>query len=152
VYVQDWQQQCCGTPFAVGDRVSWHLAFDQDLSGFEAVEATLDRAEVVRVHVSADGHEEVELRIGGLSAWWEGPVGVRRGLLREEHHDRAAARAATEGVVRRIREVRQTFVWSETHAAWAPSGAPVALTDIASSEAMGCDRDVTGMIADLEVG
>ncbi|MEV6049471.1 DUF6578 domain-containing protein [Streptomyces sp. NPDC052107] len=25
VFYEDWQMECCGTPFAVGDEVSWKL-------------------------------------------------------------------------------------------------------------------------------
>ncbi|MFA9272992.1 MAG: DUF6578 domain-containing protein [Baekduiaceae bacterium] len=151
VYVEDWQLGCCGTPFGVGDRVAWYLALRSDLSGFEAVEVELENATVTRVHVSGAGREEVELHVGGVRAWWEGPSGARRGVLTEEHHDRLTAEVATEGIVRRIRTVRQRFVWSERHGAHAPSGDPIGLSDISHSDAMGRDAAVTGVIADLLV-
>lgn len=30
VWVQDWQMQCCGEPFALGKRVSWPLSGEVD--------------------------------------------------------------------------------------------------------------------------
>ncbi len=152
MYVQRWQLECCGTPFGVGDEVAWSLTLRPDMPGFEAVEVTLDGATVVRVHASGAGREEVELHLGGVRAWWDGPVGTRRGVLAEERHDQPAAKTATEGVVRRIRTVRQRFVWSDRHGAHAPSGDPIALADISHSDAMGHDPAVTGVIADLMVG
>lgn len=30
VWVESWQMQCCGTPFRIGERISWTLARVQD--------------------------------------------------------------------------------------------------------------------------
>lgn len=151
VYHEGWQFGCCGTPFGVGDHVAWYLALRSDLPGFEAVEVTLDGASVARVHVSGAGREEVELHAGGVRAWWDGPAGVRRGVLTEELHDRPSADVATEGVVRRIRRVRQRRVWLERHGMRGPSGEPIALSDISHSDEVGYGDDVMGLIADLSV-
>lgn len=151
VYIEAWQLHCCGDPFAIGDEVAWHLVLRSDLRGFELVEVELSTAEVVRVHGNGGGREEVELHAAGVHAWWEGPAGARRGVLAEEHHDRPTAQVPTEGVVRRIRAVRQQYVWSETHGALVPSREPVALTDIPRSDALPYDDAVTGVIADLVV-
>ncbi len=36
VWVDDWQMQCCGAPFSVGDEVSWTLR-EPDTAWLEAV-------------------------------------------------------------------------------------------------------------------
>lgn len=138
VYVEEWQQRCCGEEFVVGDRVSWRLRLEPNWSGFEAVEVDL-----------GDGGDD-EAHVGGLHARWEGPGRSRRGVLVEEHHDRPAASTATEGVVRRVRIVRRSFAWSERHGAMAPTTDPIRLQPVDGPAATPYDDEITGWIVDLE--
>jgi hypothetical protein len=34
VYVEDWQMQCCGTPFKIGDSISWTVIEYSDSIGY----------------------------------------------------------------------------------------------------------------------
>jgi hypothetical protein len=46
VWMAGWQMECCGTPFAVGSKVSWHLLPDSDVSWLEpVVQVTVDAVE-----------------------------------------------------------------------------------------------------------
>ena len=37
VWVDDWQIQCCGTPFAIGDQVTWTLSPTPDLDWLSGI-------------------------------------------------------------------------------------------------------------------
>ncbi|WP_158610889.1 DUF6578 domain-containing protein [Micromonospora endolithica] len=58
VWVDDWQMQCCGEPFAVGDRVSWRLRdLDPEWPGLvlgSDLTAGVDQAEEHHGRVSED--------------------------------------------------------------------------------------------------
>ncbi|MFE0515081.1 DUF6578 domain-containing protein [Streptomyces sp. NPDC058964] len=66
VFYEDWQMECCGTPFTVGDEVGWRLvAMDGE-------------------HVREGGWEEERRKYGGLS-WVENhgrPSHETTGLVR----------------------------------------------------------------------
>ncbi len=64
VWVQDWQMQCCGEPFAVGDEVAWTLRGMDS----EWLEEVLD-ADVARGVNAAEEHhggvgEDAEVTVG----------------------------------------------------------------------------------------
>jgi len=101
VLVESLQLQCCGTPFAVGDRVAWTLRF---LPGAGAESETLE----VLVEPGAS-----VVRLGGacLALRDDGPSGTVRGAVMEDHHGGVPeGHAATDGTVRRIRVVNREFV------------------------------------------
>lgn len=110
VLVEDWQLDCCGEPFAVGERVRWTLALVPAPRGLERFAVELAGADVSRVERSDGGRERVDLQLGALRVGWDGPRPepgrARRGLLTEDHHGEVKTAATpTEGVVRCIRRL-----------------------------------------------
>lgn len=148
IYVEGWQLECCGDPFAVGERVAWCLTLepDDDDLGLRSAQVTLAGGEVVHVTSSGRGHEEVEVRVGDLTAAWAGPRPEpgqpRRGVLVENHHGgRPIARTATEGFVQRIRLVRRRYERCGERS-YRPAQTPVELRDL--------DRSPSGFDSHLE--
>ncbi|MGW7524010.1 DUF6578 domain-containing protein [Streptomyces sp. NPDC054783] len=88
VFYEDWQMECCGTPFAVGDEVSWPLvAYDaegvREGHGYGAgawVEnhGDPDRPAVGRVHAVDLVHEEYSFRLPDPEP---GPVKPQGGVV-----------------------------------------------------------------------
>ncbi|MEV6024008.1 DUF6578 domain-containing protein [Streptomyces sp. NPDC052036] len=114
VFYADWRMECCGTPFSVGEEVSWPLllmdAEDVLGGGWEDPLSTLD-GPTEEVHDVA-GALRLVRAADGLVAAVSGDTaeadGRRRGLLCvERHSDRWAE---TTGHVRAIRLVHQ--VWA----------------------------------------
>ena len=110
VFYADWQMECCGTPFSVGEEVSWPLlladaddvlggGWDDGLSTFpgSVVEATGE----LRMVRAVDG------LVAALSGDAAGADGRFSGLLCVERH--SDLRAETTGQVRAIRLVNQTW-------------------------------------------
>ncbi len=54
VWVQDWQIQCCGDPFTLGQRVSWTLSGELDRDYLASV---LGEEAAARITDYADHHE-----------------------------------------------------------------------------------------------
>jgi hypothetical protein len=159
IFVEGWQHECCGEPFAVGDRVRWDLALVAGTPGLEIAEVELGGAQVERVDWSDGGRERVDLRLGGLHVGWEGERGgERRGLLLEDHHAvSGAASTPTEGVVRRIRLVVAHYERSDERS-YRPTGVPARLVDLERApdgfaSALEGDRPwlEDGLLVDLEV-
>ncbi|MGV2917995.1 DUF6578 domain-containing protein [Streptomyces alfalfae] len=77
VLYEDWQMECCGTPFAVGDEVAWPLRLDEecrdpawaaDLSDLEGPVEALAGIEGDRSYgedFEADGGGDIEAEDGG---------------------------------------------------------------------------------------
>ncbi|MGW2695844.1 DUF6578 domain-containing protein [Streptomyces sp. NPDC001296] len=114
VFYADWQMECCGTPFSVGEEVSWPLllmdAEDVLGGGWEEPLGTL--AAPVAEAREAAGALRLVRAADGLVAAVPGDTaeadGRRRGLLCvERHSDRWAE---TTGRVRAVRLVHQTWV------------------------------------------
>ena len=104
VLVDDWQFECCGEPFAVGDEVSWTLELIDGSRYPEAFRVSLV-GDVVDLEL-----DDVATRMPGMSrrALRRGPLTVAvgsgsppySGVLHEEHHDRVPrSLPATRGVV-----------------------------------------------------
>ncbi|QES41286.1 hypothetical protein DEJ49_09930 [Streptomyces venezuelae] len=104
---QDWQLECCGDPFAVGDEVTWQLLVDTTAPEREwAAELT----EIEGPVESAGGGPVV--CAGGVTVPWTGsgdwpPRLHLRGLLTVEQHGGKWPR--TRGVVRGIQVVGQAY-------------------------------------------
>jgi hypothetical protein len=121
VFYADWQMECCGTPFSVGDEVSWPLLLmdsDDVLGGgwYDELSKLSSLAEVVR---DEDGGVITTLRTddGLTAALNEDPV-VRSdtdseqwirmvGLLTVQRH--GGEWPETTGTVRSIHVVHQEF-------------------------------------------
>lgn len=91
--VEEWQQACCGRPFAVGEHVKWRLGLDTDNS-LELPDGLLRTTNVVAGPMGTkwEGRHRALVRVGGLTAEWyapspeQGAVTVR-GYFTEDHHD-----------------------------------------------------------------
>ncbi|MEU6095336.1 DUF6578 domain-containing protein [Streptomyces sp. NPDC047079] len=113
VFYADWQMECCGSPFSVGEEVSWPLlltdaddvlggGWDDALSTLAGpTEEARDDRGALRLVRAADG---LVAALPGDSARTGGHPS---GLLCVERH--SAAWAETTGYVRAIRVVRQAF-------------------------------------------
>ena len=55
VWVADWEMQCCGVPFSVGQKVEWLLS-TEDPAGNEWLDAVLGPDQAARVTASYDHH------------------------------------------------------------------------------------------------
>jgi hypothetical protein len=169
VLVQEWQQSCCGEPFAVGDSVAWTLELREPAD----VALTAELAREVTVDAEpregqSGGRVPTLVRADGLVAFWRAPLRIEgqtrvRAVFIEEHHgelpdDIEPAR----GVVRRVRAL-----WEE-YDARVENGTRVfrlmdgesELRDVESSEDDGLDGGgrppdnwvFEGWVVDLEVG
>ncbi len=56
VWMDAWQQQCCGEPFSAGTSISWNL-IDRDLAWLEPV---IGAAEVKCIRFAEDHHAEAD--------------------------------------------------------------------------------------------
>jgi hypothetical protein len=141
VFVSEWQQACCGLPFALGDRVEWTLVLgtrdDTDLADM-----------AVPLAVKAKPHGEpwqgnfpTMVQTGTLVAYWlapshqEGDTQVC-GIFLEEHHLTPDGIPASPGRVRRIRAMwtpREMRVEGHTRVCGEKRG-PLELRDVASSQ------------------
>jgi hypothetical protein len=120
VFFADWQMECCGTPFSVGEEVTWPLLLDdagdvlgggwfEELSKISApVERVRDGDEVIQVLRADDGlvaalHGDPVEASGLDSDQW-----IRRvGLLTVERH--SGEWPETTGRVRAIHLVHQGY-------------------------------------------
>ncbi|WAL95162.1 DUF6578 domain-containing protein [Streptomyces sp. Je 1-369] len=107
VMYEDWQLECCGDRFAVGDEVTWQLLVDATASKREwAAELAVIEGPVE----SAGGGPVVSS--GGVTVPWTGtgawpPRLHLKGLLKVERHGGKWPR--TTGVVRGIQVVSQGY-------------------------------------------
>ncbi|MET8689629.1 DUF6578 domain-containing protein [Streptomyces sp. NPDC004732] len=108
VMYQDWQMECCGKPFRVGEEMTWQLLVDPAVRGPEwAAELSGIEGPVE----SAGGGPVV--CSGGVTVPWQGdggwpPRALLTGLLSVERH--GGKWPPTVGVVRGIQVVGQGFV------------------------------------------
>jgi hypothetical protein len=64
VFLQDWQIECCGSPFSVGDEVAWTLGL------YDSVEPLPDE-----YFVTLEVDPANVAQAGGLTAAWDGRGG-----------------------------------------------------------------------------
>ena len=173
VLVQEWQQTCCGDPFAVGSAVAWTLELR------DAAEALLPEevagSVAVRASVYGSG-EAVEGRVptlvrgdGGLVALWRAPLRYEgdtrvRGVFVEEHHGELPEDfEPARGVVRRVRALWEQYdvrVENGSRVFRAVPGGAADLREVSASTDdplaggahPGDDWLFEGWVVDLEVG
>ncbi|MFF1375622.1 DUF6578 domain-containing protein [Streptomyces sp. NPDC058308] len=157
VMYQDWQMECCGKPFRVGDEVAWQLLVDEAGQGREW------RSELTEIEgpVESAGGGPV-VRLAGVTVPWTGdgswPPRVRlRGLLSVERH--GGKWPETAGLVRGIQIVEQGYLSGERVAGerWLRpvEACPKWFKRAVSTETRkGAEyrRDETGALVSLEVG
>jgi hypothetical protein len=64
VWYSDWQMECCGEPFAVGDSVQWSLTDEPDVDWLEAAIGTELAAEITHQEDHHGVEEDVIARRG----------------------------------------------------------------------------------------
>lgn len=132
VFVEDWQHECCGDDFAVGDTVAWRLLLIGDPDGSWGWPDELLSEFHPTGRREFDGGEIVTVS-GGLQIAVDPSAGagaVVRGSLREEHHGGVPEDVRpVEGVVRRLRVVRQQH--RRRGREWSPVAGAVELHDVA---------------------
>lgn len=166
VFVQDWQFECCGEPFAIGDEVAWTLVFVSEPPITTPEEMFVDC--VVKAESTGtadDGRSGQIVRVGDeLCAWLQGDdrlavEAMTRGMLIEEHHGGVPADIArTRGIVRRIRLVTQDYR-NVGGVQWEPASARADYMDLPATpagfrsdlEAAPLGRVQTGLLVDFEV-
>lgn len=167
MWVEGWQLQCCGEPFAVGTAVSWRLTTDSEDfilrtlgAHAPAWSAALPRlAEITGAETSGATFGARGLNVfidPGVDARPVGPNGVLLRLLVEDHHVGVPdAVAPTPGQVRRIDLVRFGYERDDEHQAWRPRASDAALTEVARAEKWPVDevdgRSFAGYLVQLEV-
>jgi hypothetical protein len=118
VHVEDWQYECCGEPFAIGDRIRWTLVLVQDSEGSRGwpKEMLVDLRVVGRRLSEDERNRQVE-----VVSTSDGPEiavhpsagpdqNLLRGSLIEEHHGGVPDDLRpVEGVVRSLKVVSQQF-------------------------------------------
>jgi hypothetical protein len=62
--VLDWQMECCGEPFAVGDSVEWSLTDEPDVDWLEAAIGTELAADITHQEDHHDAERDVIVRRG----------------------------------------------------------------------------------------
>jgi Family of unknown function (DUF6578) len=164
VFVEHWQHECCGAPFAIGQTVEWTLVVDDPAGGLIPEDLLVDFGAAVAGEFAEDGTEPAlhVVTDDGLNAAWHGarPESGRllvRGSLREEHHGGVPeGLPATRGTVQRIRLVSQSYE-ERSERNWYPTGEITALRDLVEVPDM-FRKDLertgiseTGVLVDLEV-
>lgn len=163
MFVQDWQLECCGDPFAVGDRVEWTLQFlTQETNTTPAEFFITGRPECAAAAHAGDCTPGFVATLDhALSVWMpveEPPDVALRGFLMEEHHGGVPNDLTPVlGVVRRIRLVTQRYknLGGKT---WAPASSIAEYRELTASPDSfhrGLERHPTqvdiGLLIDLEV-
>jgi hypothetical protein len=165
IYVDGWQLECCGKPFAIGDAVAWQL----QLRGEPAL--LPDDCYVDRSHVRFEPRRTTDEHLPGTNARVDGILVWS--TLEEDtakatgHHCVLAADwhagvpddvPSTAGTVRRIRLVTQPYESTDGRI-WVPRRADPDLIDLERSPAgfrLGPTREPrvtpneTGVVVDLD--
>ncbi|MHA6784578.1 DUF6578 domain-containing protein [Pseudonocardia saturnea] len=134
VWMDSWQYECCGAPFAVGDRVRWtlqpaDLEFLAPPLGALLPDWTVDDLPLIR----AD--DPIVVGRGDLAVVLAPGQPHRVGLLAEDHHVGIPEGApATAGTVASIRVVRwRTEERPPGGRAWYPVPGSAELEDVAEA-------------------
>ncbi len=125
VFIDSWQQQSGGRPFAVGDEVEWTVVLVDGREHGWPDELLVDARVELQQHPERLPRPGSIAVSGGVQAWWEGsePAGTvleLRGALVEDHH--SLGLVYSRGTVRRIQVVTQCYEPS-------PNGALMATWD-----------------------
>jgi hypothetical protein len=131
VWIDDWQFESGGEPFAVGNTVEWTLLLEdgsnQGVPPGRLVTASLHISLREVIDPARDwvapAQEEMAVEAGGMHAWYRAPaygapaatsaVFEFTGLLSEDHH--GASSDVSRGVVRGIEIVTRRFRYVDGH-------------------------------------
>ncbi|WP_086825189.1 DUF6578 domain-containing protein [Allokutzneria sp. NRRL B-24872] len=159
VLIEDWQYECCGDPFKIGDRVTWQLCYFNDRPEF------LSPPDQMRLSLGVDAIPDgpgAHLSSGELHVLWPDPStkdGLAEivGVLHEERHSTPAV-PATTGFVRRIRQMSVQHRNDPGTPTWHRVPGTETFTELWESEAISptpaqreAGRWGVGMLVDLEV-
>lgn len=169
VFVQGWQHECCGEPFAVGSRVAWRLAADEGAFFATALGEHAPRWSrtlplVAWLDPTGSGQDGgAVLGSGDLRAFVHldtepatdpGGVLVRGPLLEDQHVGVPQAVSPTQGVVRRVRTVRVADERDAASGGRVPAPGSARLANVVETERWNSDEDgrrFIGFLVDLEV-
>jgi len=166
VYVDGWQLECCGKPFAVGDSVAWSLELRID-TGVLPDDCCVDDSRVKPdTRGTADGHlPGANASVDGMAVWSAPDEDMRtsirqRHLLTADWHGGVPEELpASSGVVRRIRLVTQPYE-STDGIEWVPAPIEPELSDLDRSPSQfrfhrppetRLAPNETGLVVDLDV-
>ena len=163
VVVSAWQHDCCGAPFALGDRVDWTLILREASIEVPADALASIEARVDRVIEGPGGSAAVVVTDDGLCAVWAGPrpSGEVRvtGAFAEEHHGGVPDDLpSTRGTVRRIRLLARRYRRGSEGNPWVLSQEveTMDVTEVTGMLPGGPPAEnashVTGILVDLDVG
>ncbi|MDN3020657.1 DUF6578 domain-containing protein [Streptomyces sp. S.PB5] len=153
VFYEDWQMECCGTPFSVGDEVSWPLLLvsDGETPGGGWHDQLTKVAGPVADGVLRDENGLV-VAVQEETGEWMRLVG----LLTVETH--GAKLPEARGRVRAVQVVTQAYARSEPDGPWEPVPGERSLTAVdtcpkwfGDKEADGRRLRGAGVLATLEV-
>jgi len=155
VYVDGWQLECCGDPFAVGDEVEWTLTL---VPGHPMrQELLVDFSGEVEAPASDYERSGYVVRSGGVRVFVEDATAVdrrfeTRGLISEEHHGGIPdAVPPTRGRVRRIQLVTTLYVRAADRT-WTPKPGEDELHDLTHSPAQFTELDTTPELRTSQTG
>lgn len=171
VFVESWQHECCGKPFAVGSRVAWRLAADEPTPLLAALGSHrppwTQTLPVVKRLEAADGdHIGALVAGGGLRVFARGATSsvegedsaggvLVHGPLVEDHHIGVPPEVdPVRGVVRRVRTVRVAYERDAASGSRVPAPGSARLADVAETERWNSDEDgrrFIGFLVELEV-
>ncbi|OEJ58708.1 hypothetical protein BGM19_12590 [Streptomyces agglomeratus] len=118
ILYDDWQMECCGEPFSVGDEVRWRLSLrtPEDPTFPDGWEESYSELEPVAGNARlVGGPGVIALRAGPDQGKWPARPGPVVGLLAVETHGPGPRDVPeTTGTVRSIRIVTEGY--TETHA------------------------------------
>lgn len=154
VYVDGWQLQCCGSPFAVGDNVEWTLMLSSDRT--LPSKLVVEFSGTVEHAASDEDLSGYVVGSGELHAWVEGAQAERefeaRGALREDHHGGIPGGVPpTRGTVRRIQMVTRPYVRADERM-WIPKSGEVELRDLSQSPGEFRDAETLPELREIQTG
>jgi len=154
VYVDGWQLECCGAPFAVGEEVEWTLMLSSDRS--VSSDLVVELSGTVDQAVCDEERSGCIIRSGGLRAWVEdaeaGQHFRARGLLCEDHHGAMPEGVpSTLGTVQRIQMVTRPYIRASERM-WIPKPGAVEFRDLSASPAGFTDEETLPELRRIQVG
>jgi len=136
VVVDEWQHECCGTPFQVGDEVRWLIELIDSRDAFlpEPYETAIDGTAAGLREVEPDC---TELSIGSMRIGiHKSPSAVAfplRGVLHQEHHGGLPENfPQSTGIVERVSILARTYTLTGERE-WTPVADSTVLREVSAS-------------------
>lgn len=112
MFIESWQQQSGGRPFAIGDAVEWTVVLIDGREHGWPDELLVNARVELQQHPERPSMPGSVAVSGGVQAWWPGSQSAGsvlelRGALIEDHH--SLGLVYTRGTVKRIQVVTQRY-------------------------------------------